>query len=53
VGQDDVFDLGELRATEREAKAAGVNGDGFVDQEAGQRLGLGTITQRGRKQLDV
>jgi len=53
VGEDDVLDIGELRATKREAETAGVNGDGVVDQETGQRLGLGVVAQRGGKQLNV
>ena len=53
VGEDDVTDVGELCATEGEAEATGVNGDGVVDQESGQRLRLGAIAQRGRKQLDL
>jgi len=47
VGEDDVPDAGELKTSEGEAEGAGIDGDGLVDEERGQRLRLGAVAQGG------
>jgi len=52
VGEDDVADFGELVAREGEAETAGIDGDGGIDQEAGEGLKLRVVAGSGGEELD-